>query len=75
MATFRTTYQDDAHITKIDNGTTDVYIWVAIPWTGSSEPLWSIKKITKWTPTVILHADWNAQFDKVWDDRVSYTYS
>lgn len=75
MPTFKTTYQDDAHITNIDVGATDIYVWVAVPWTLPSEALWSIKKIVKGSIIPILHANGDAYFNKVWDDRATYDYS
>lgn len=75
MPQFKTVYTDDAHITKIDIGTTDIYIWVALPGTLDGNAFWAIKKVTKGSLIPILHANGTASFDKIWSNRASYSYS
>lgn len=78
-------------ITAISNGVTEsmpykleldevsaseTYVGLADPGTATSDPNWQIKKITTTGPDVeITFADGDANFDNVWDDRASLTYS
>jgi len=59
------------------SGTNPVYIGEASPGMISSEAKWRIKKLLYSGSQVIgtVWANGNAEFDKVWDDRTSYSYS
>ena len=62
--------------TRIDEATSTVtYIGKATPGTATSVSLWQIQKIDTTTGTVITWADGNGDFDNVWDNRTSLTYS
>jgi hypothetical protein len=62
------------HIDYISESVT--YIGQANPGTNDSDPLWRIKKITSTGDDIdIQYADGNANFDNIWDDRVSLSYS
>lgn len=51
------------------------YIGVAAPGVLSSEPLWQIRRLTFSGPNFSLeHADGNAEYDNVWDNRAGLTY-
>lgn len=59
---------------------TVTYIGWAIPGSnttdGKADARWKIKKIDETTnPTVIGYADGNDNYDNVWDDRASLSYS
>ena len=62
--------------TRIDEATSTVtYIGKATPGTATSVSLWQIQKIDTTTGTVITWADGNGNFDNVWDNRASLSYS
>ncbi len=57
-----------------------VYIWEANPWSIWSEanPIWRIKKLTydvNWNVTILYWADWDTNFNNIWNNRASLTYS
>lgn len=59
-----------------DNGYT--YVGEATPGSTKGQSVWRIKRIYEYGPDGdldILWADGTADFDKIWDDRASYTYS
>ena len=58
----------------VGGGTT--YVGEAIPSTLTSAALWRIKRLVETGPDIeILWADGDANFNNVWDDRVSLSYS
>ena len=58
----------------IDAATT--YEGEAVPGTATSSAIWRIKKIaTNAGDVTVTWADGNANFDNVWDNRVSLTYN
>lgn len=61
-------------IDAVDSSTT--YIGDTAPGTATSSALWRIKKISvSGTVTTIAFAGGADQFNQVWDDRVSLSYS
>lgn len=59
-----------------DSGDANVsYIGKAPPGTATSAAKWQIKKIDKTTGTIGTLADGDANFDNVWDNRESLSYS
>lgn len=61
---------------RFDQATATVaYIGEAEPGTVTSADAWSIKKLDTTTYTIITWADGNANYDNVWDNRASLTYS
>ena len=61
-------------IDEVDADTT--YIGVSKQGGSTSEAIWMIRKITTVdTVTSILFADGDDQYNNVWDDRVSLSYS
>lgn len=55
---------------------TVIYIGEAVPSATTSQALWRIKKIDSTTnPTTIFFADANDNFDNVFDNRASLSYS
>jgi len=65
------------YITKIDTTTSNLtYIGKSLPNSLDSDPMWQIKLIDESSGVItILFADGNETFDKIWDDRLTYTYS
>lgn len=54
---------------------TITYVGEALPGTAGSASTWRIKKLDSTSGLVITWADGDSDFDKIWDDRASYTYS
>jgi len=55
-----------------------LYIGYAEPGAGEDEPKWQIRKIEYddyGNPIAVKFAEGTIGFDKVWNDRASYTYS
>ena len=55
-----------------------IYVGEAFPGTGKAATGWRIKRITydaNDNATDVQWADGTSQLDKVWDDRLNYTYS
>ena len=60
----------------IDQEGTFYYIGEALPGTNTDQSKWRIKRIEEvGNDYNILWADGTAEFDKIWDDRVTFTYS
>jgi len=64
---------------KIENNSSSqpVYIGKALPGTEVGSAGWQIQKIT-YSGGVVTDVQWasgTSKFDKVWDDRASYSYS
>jgi len=70
---------DGKYITIVDNGdtTTDiVYVGLALPTTATSAASWQIQEVDKTTDVItVKYADGNTNFDNIWDDRDSLSYS
>ena len=63
---------------EYDASNNPIYIGDAVTGTATSAAAWRIKKITydaSNNPTGIQWADGSTKFDKVWDDRTTYSYS
>lgn len=66
---------------RLDDTTNPLYTYIgeSIPGTPTSDPGWRIKRMTN-ADTTILWAKLgsetisSAEFNKIWDNRVSYTY-
>lgn len=54
---------------------TTFYLGKATPGTATSSASWSIMRIDESAGTVTTWADGNADFDNVWDNRQSLSYS
>ena len=62
--------------TRIDEASSTVtYIGKATTGTATSVSLWQVQKIDTTTGTVITWADGNGDFDNIWDNRATLTYS
>jgi hypothetical protein len=60
----------------VDTEGVDTYIGEALPGSNESAPVWRIKRVTEDGDDItILWANGSAEFDKIWDDRASFTYS
>ena len=52
------------------------YVWFADFWSATTAAVWKIFRITTaLTITTIEFADWNADYDNIWDSRGSLSYS
>lgn len=54
---------------------TVMYVGEALPGTSAASAAWRIKKIDQTSGLVLTWANGDSDFDKVWDNRASYTYS
>ena len=62
--------------TRIDEASATVtYIGKAATGSATSGALWQVQKIDTTTGTVITWADGNGDFDNIWDNRASLSYS
>lgn len=52
-----------------------LYLGTAQPGTSSSSAAWQIQRIDVTSGVVFAYADGNANFDNVWDNRASLSYS
>lgn len=61
----------------VDTSTTGTYyVGEAVPNSATSSALWRISKVAvSSTLTTVKFADGNDNFDGIWDDRASYSYS
>lgn len=65
-------------ILEYDGSNNPIYIGYAIPGSIASSATWRIKKMTYDivnNPTNIQWADGNTNFDNIWDNRATYSYS
>jgi len=66
-------YPEPKYSMRIDEVSEDlIYIGEALPGSSESSSVWRIKQIT---PTGVLFADGNTNFDNRWDQRASLSYS
>lgn len=67
---------NDAVATLIDEGASTTYVGTATVGSTTSSGVWRIKRLsTSGTVTTIAWADGNSNYDNVWDDRASLSYS
>jgi len=64
---------------ELDANGNYLYVGYAMPGTSESDPKWQIRKITydatyTNTPIAVDWANGNDNFDKVWNNRASYSY-
>ena len=55
--------------------TTISYIGEAAPASSSSAPVWRIRRLDTTSGVSLLYADGNTNFDNIWDNRASLTYT
>lgn len=53
---------------------TITYVGYAAPGTLTSDPEWQIKRLDSTSGLIVLYADADNSFSKIWDDRAMYTY-
>ena len=77
MPTFKSSLLDAAHKTLIDEvDTTTTYIGDVDIWSATSDSIWMIRRLTTTgNDLAVEYANWTPYFDKVWDDRATYSYS
>jgi hypothetical protein len=59
---------------RMDEGSTYVYIGHAIPGASTADDVWRIQRLTV-ASNAIVFADGNSNFDNIWDNRASLSYS
>lgn len=73
---FKFTQEADTTLRLDDTTTTNVtYIGKATVGTAASASSWQIKKLDETSGLIITWAEGNENYNKVWDDRASLTYS
>jgi hypothetical protein len=60
---------------RIDDGGTILYIGEALVGASETEPVWRIRKLDTAGGLTATYADGDANFDNVWADRLTLTYS
>lgn len=70
-------YQSDSRLTLLldQASATLAYIGEASPASSTSAAVWRIRKLDTTSGVQLLYADGNTQFDNVWDNRASLTYT
>lgn len=63
-----------AYIREVDEGATYTYVGFAAPGTATSSASWRIKRIVN-ASGADRYADGNGNFDNIWDNRESLSYS
>jgi hypothetical protein len=67
---------DFAINTQLNSGNSNIeYIGIAPIGSATSAAVWKIKRVNYTTGTVIEYADGNENFDNIFDNRESLTYS
>lgn len=66
---------DKTYATRIDDQTPILYVGKAPVGSATSAAVWQIHKIDETSGVIITWADGNANFDNVWDNHSSLTYS
>lgn len=54
---------------------TITYVGEAEPGTSAASALWRIKRLDSTSGLLVTWADGDSDFDKVWNDRATYSYS
>lgn len=63
-------------ITLLDEQTGVTYVGRASPGSSTSSPVWQVRRLlTTGTVLAVEYAGGNQNFDSVWDDRASLSYS
>lgn len=63
------------YVTEKSSDNLVTYLGSAVPGTATSAAAWQIMEIDENSGTIITYADGNADFDNVWDNRESLSYS
>lgn len=70
------TTNNPSYATRLDQASATItYVGDAIPGSLSSAAVWRLKRLDETAGLVITYADGNANFDNVWDNRASLSYS
>ncbi len=74
---FKSQFIDSSHKILTDEATLDItYIGEAAIGSDEASPVWAIRKVETTADWLIAtFAEWNSHFDKIWNDRLTYTYS
>ena len=66
--------QTSVYALRYDEGATYTYIGEAVPGSAEGSAVWRIKRLTNADNTIVW-IDGNSNFDNVWDDHASGSYS
>lgn len=77
MPNFKANFIDNSNKILIDEvDTTTTYVWNAEIGSEEASSVWAIRKLTTvWWAFSVEFAEWSPNFDKVWNDRATYSYS
>ncbi len=75
MSAIRQTKVNQEIASRLETVGSVTYVGVAVVGSLASDNVWQIKKIDETSGVVITWADGNSDFDNVWDNRASLTYS
>ena len=64
-----------SYTTRLDEGATYTYVGKAVAGTDDADPLWQITRYPSADFSVGIFADGDSNFNNVWDDRESLSYS
>ena len=67
---------DNVEALRIDSSGGTTYTGYALPGSSSANPVWRIKRtVVAGAITTVTYPNGSSNFDKVWNDRATYTYS
>ena len=77
MSTFKSVFIDNSNKVLMDEASATVtYVGNAEIGSAESSSVWVIRKLTQTGDVFSVEfAEGSASFDKIWDDRASYSYS
>lgn len=73
--TTTTTLSPTEYTTRLEEVAPLTYVGEALVGASESSPVWRIKRIDETSGIVVLWADGNDNFDNIWDDYLTITYS
>lgn len=77
MLNFKSNFIDNSNKILLDEvDATTTYVWNAEIWSDEASAVWVIRKLTTaGSAFSVTFAEWSPNFDKVWNDRATYSYS
>lgn len=75
MSAIRETKVSSEVATRVAVSGSITYVGVAVVGSLTSDNVWQVKKLDETSGLIITYADGNSQFDNIWDNYASLTYS
>ena len=64
------------YLTRLDEASATItYVGLAVAGSATSSAVWRIKRLDSTSGLVVLYADGDTNFNNIWDDRASLSYS